>query len=142
MTLSESQKRASAKYKEKNIKRIPLDVQKDNYDEIKAAADIAGEKVNSYIKAAIEAQLSVVVLPLSQSITFNEIIQKELSEALMQHSDSMSGYLRESCTDGSANLTLKFKSKNLIDNEIVQHFTAILAKHGISVLSTAKKSDN
>lgn len=44
-------------YAKKNLKRIPLDVQKEKYDQIKAAADIAGEKVNSYIKRAIDERM-------------------------------------------------------------------------------------
>ena len=38
-------------------KRIPLDVPKDKYEEIKAAADAAGEKVNGYIKKAIDMRI-------------------------------------------------------------------------------------
>lgn len=44
-------------YAKKNLKRIPLDVQKEKYDQIKAAADSAGEKVNSYIKRAIDERM-------------------------------------------------------------------------------------
>ena len=57
MPLTESQKQATVKYKEKYIKRIPLDVQKEKYEEIKAAADAAGEKVNTYIKKAIDERM-------------------------------------------------------------------------------------
>lgn len=57
MALSEAQKKANTKYKEKSIKRIPLDVQKEKYEEIKAAADAAGEKVNGYIKRAIDERM-------------------------------------------------------------------------------------
>ena len=32
MTLTDSQKKANAKYREKSIKRIPLDVQKEKYE--------------------------------------------------------------------------------------------------------------
>lgn len=53
MTLTEAQKKANTKYREKSIKRIPLDVQKDKYEEIKSAADRSGESVNGYIKKAI-----------------------------------------------------------------------------------------
>lgn len=53
MPLSESQKKANTKYREKSIKRIPLDVQKDKYEEIKTAATAAGESVNGYIKDSI-----------------------------------------------------------------------------------------
>lgn len=57
MTLSEAQKKANAKYKTKNIKRIPLDVQKEKYEEIKAAAEQANESVNGYIKKSIDERL-------------------------------------------------------------------------------------
>ena len=57
MSLSEAQKQASIKYKEKSIKRIPLDVQKEKYEEIKEAARAAGESVNGYIKTAIDERM-------------------------------------------------------------------------------------
>ena len=57
MPLTEAQKNANIKYREKSIKRIPLDVQKEKYEEIKAAADAAGEKVNGYIKKAIDERM-------------------------------------------------------------------------------------
>ena len=41
----------------KSLKRIPLDVQKEKYEEIKAAANAAGEKVNTYIKKAINERI-------------------------------------------------------------------------------------
>lgn len=44
-------------YAKKNLKRIPLDVQKEEYENIKVAADKAGEKVNSYIKGAIKQRM-------------------------------------------------------------------------------------
>ena len=57
MTYSESQKKATYKYRANNIKRIPLDVQITKYDQIKAAADRVGESVNGYIKGAIDRRL-------------------------------------------------------------------------------------
>ena len=57
MALTESQKQARYNYAKKSLKRIPLDVQKEKYEEIKAAADAAGEKVNRYIKKAIEERM-------------------------------------------------------------------------------------
>lgn len=44
-------------YAKNKLKRIPLDVQKEKYEEIKAAADAAGESVNGYIKAAIDQRM-------------------------------------------------------------------------------------
>ena len=57
MTYSESQKKATYKYRANKIKRIPLDVQITKYDQIKAAADRVGESVNGYIKGAIDRRL-------------------------------------------------------------------------------------
>ena len=57
VVLTEAQKRANTKYREKSIKRIPLDVQKEKYEEIKAAAEKAGESVNGYIKKAIDDRM-------------------------------------------------------------------------------------
>lgn len=45
------------KYARENLKRIPLDVQKEKYEEIKAAATAAGESVNGYIKAAVDMRM-------------------------------------------------------------------------------------
>lgn len=60
MPYNDAQKKAVIKYKEKNIKRIPLDVQKEKYEEIKAAAEAAGESVNGYIKTAVDMRMEGV----------------------------------------------------------------------------------
>lgn len=57
MPLSESQKQARYNYAKKSLKRIPLDVQKEKYEEIKAAATAVGEPVNTYIKKAIDERM-------------------------------------------------------------------------------------
>lgn len=57
MPNSPNKKNYNANYAKTNLKRIPLDVQKEKYDQIKAAADAAGEKVNSYIKIAINERM-------------------------------------------------------------------------------------
>lgn len=48
---------AAKKYKNEKIKRVPLDMQKEDYDILKAAADARGEKVNEFIKKAIRERL-------------------------------------------------------------------------------------
>lgn len=45
-------------YAREKLKRIPLDVQKDFYDDLADAAAAAGEKVNTYIKKAIEQRMA------------------------------------------------------------------------------------
>ena len=44
-------------YAKNNLKRIPLDVQIEKYEEIKKASEEAGETVNGYIKKAIDNRL-------------------------------------------------------------------------------------
>ena len=41
----------------KKLKRIPLDVAKEKYDQIKSAAETTGESVNGYIKKAIDERM-------------------------------------------------------------------------------------
>ena len=41
----------------KKLKRIPLDVTKEKYQEIKIAAENANESVNGYIKKSIEYRM-------------------------------------------------------------------------------------
>ena len=57
MPTSEAQKKATMKYARENLKRIPLDVQKEKYEQIKAAATAAGESVNGYIKTAVDRRI-------------------------------------------------------------------------------------
>lgn len=47
----------SLEYAKKHIKRIPLDVQKEKYEEIKEAAASVGETINGYIKKAIDTRI-------------------------------------------------------------------------------------
>lgn len=44
-------------YAKKNLKRIPLDVPLDMYDQIKEHSEACGESVNGYIKAAITERI-------------------------------------------------------------------------------------
>lgn len=57
MPYSESAYQASKKYREKNIKRVPLDMQISEYDLLKSCAEASGEKVNQYIKIAIKQRM-------------------------------------------------------------------------------------
>lgn len=57
MTYNENKKKYNDQYKRDHFKRIPLDVQKEKYDQIKAAADKANESVNGYIKKAVDMRM-------------------------------------------------------------------------------------
>lgn len=57
MTELTAKTKYNMEYAKTKLKRIPLDVQKEKYEEIKAAADAAGKSVNGYIKAAIDEKM-------------------------------------------------------------------------------------
>lgn len=54
---SENKTAYNMNYAKTKLKRIPLDVQKEKYDEIKAAATASNETINGYIKKAIEERM-------------------------------------------------------------------------------------
>ncbi|MEE1061284.1 MAG: hypothetical protein UH080_05605 [Ruminococcus sp.] len=47
-------KQYDLKYAKTHLKRIPLDVRLDKYEEIKAHADTQGESLNGFVKRAID----------------------------------------------------------------------------------------
>ena len=57
MSNSENKTAYNINYAKNKLKLIPLDVQKEKYEEIKTAADSAGETVNGYIKRAIDERI-------------------------------------------------------------------------------------
>lgn len=58
MKLSEKAMAHKLEYARDMYKRVPLDLKKDKYNDVKRAADNAGETVNGYIKTAIDMRLS------------------------------------------------------------------------------------
>lgn len=78
MAYSKAKTEYNIQYAKENIKRIPLDVQKQKYEEIKAAADAAGEYVNGYIKKAIDQRMErESALPaVDQQLTHNGPVQQ------------------------------------------------------------------
>ena len=57
MPTKEDKAKYDISYAKAKLKRIPLDVQKEKYEEIKTAATAAGESVNGYIKEAINQRI-------------------------------------------------------------------------------------
>lgn len=51
--MAKTRSEINIEYAKKNLKRIPLDVQKEHYEVIKIHADSKGETVNGFIKRAI-----------------------------------------------------------------------------------------
>ena len=57
MPTNEAKKKYDIQYAKDKLKRIPLDVQKNKYEEIKVSASAAGESINGYIKKAIDQRM-------------------------------------------------------------------------------------
>ena len=57
MAMSEKRRVYLKEYREKTIRRIPLDVSPKMYNQIKAAADADGRSVNEWIRLAVAVQL-------------------------------------------------------------------------------------
>ena len=134
---SESKTEYNIRYAKEKLKRIPLDVQKEKYEEIKAAADAAGEKVNGYIKKAIDAYPEfansfVITFQLNKDITYNNDIFSELEDVLIANSEYMSSFTREGSSLGEFKLVLRFKKHGDTIQEITQEFANILTKHKIT----------
>lgn len=59
MAISKAQLKATLKYKNKNYKRIPLDVKIDEYEKIKKYINHTGETVNGFIRRIIKKELEI-----------------------------------------------------------------------------------
>ena len=57
MTASEAQKKATIKYAKSHLKRVPLDLKLEDYDNLKSVAEQAGQTMNGYIKQAIAEKM-------------------------------------------------------------------------------------
>ena len=54
---TDATKKATIEYKKKKIKRVPLDMQVEEYERIKEHAEKSGESVNGYIKLAVRQRM-------------------------------------------------------------------------------------
>ena len=57
---TESQKKASLKYAKENLKRVPLDLPKADYEALKEYTEKTGETVNGFIKRIIKENIGVL----------------------------------------------------------------------------------
>lgn len=53
MARTQAQNKATYKYNKEHLKRVPLDMQKTDYEILKQHVDARGETVNGFIKRAI-----------------------------------------------------------------------------------------
>ena len=57
---SNSQKKATIKYAKNNLKRIPLDVQLDEYEKLKTFALANGYTINGFIKESFREKMKKI----------------------------------------------------------------------------------
>lgn len=58
MAYTEANKKATLKYMSKTLKRVPLDLKIEDYEELKAHCEKTGESINGFIKRIIKENLS------------------------------------------------------------------------------------
>lgn len=58
MPVAEDRKKYLSEYRKKNLKRIPLDVSPEMYEDIKRVAKDRGMSVNGWLKVIIAARIS------------------------------------------------------------------------------------
>lgn len=58
MPYTEKLRDYSIKYAKEHLKRVPLDMRKDEYARTQAAAKAAGESINGYIKKAVANRIA------------------------------------------------------------------------------------
>lgn len=138
MALSEERKEYLYEYQKNKLKRIPLDVPKEKYDKIKAAADSSGDSVNGYIKKAIDGYTEIssnflFTFSLKRDISFDESIRTDLERVLLSNSDYLSGFVREGTSSGEYKLIIRFKTdKHENFQNIIDEFSGVLKKHDVS----------
>lgn len=115
MTLSEQRKESMYKYAKEKLKRIPLDVQKAKYDEIKVAADKAGESVNGYIKKAIDEKMDRDSYGVPTSTPINT--KEQLLERLEHHQQATVAPVQESTPTVDINTRLSELRSEFVDQE-------------------------
>ena len=58
MTYNEKQKEYSIKYAKENLKRVPLDLKKEEYERLSMSARSENMSINGFIKKAIEEKIA------------------------------------------------------------------------------------
>ena len=139
MPLSESQKKEYLVCREKSIKRIPLDVQKDKYEEIKTAATAAGESVNGYIKDSINKKMYTVELELNKTANWNADLQDKLEKYLLEPDNIVSEVSRNANSGGEYSISLRFKEESAEKKrlKVVEEIKKILKEYDIEIIKKA-----
>lgn len=91
MALSEQRKEYLYEYQKTKLKRIPLDVTKEKYEQIASAAAAQNEKVNGYIKKAIDERMKRDIQAPSATAAQSATKQQAIPDQLATSSTAASG---------------------------------------------------
>lgn len=126
-------------YAKTKLKRIPLDVQKEKYEEIKAAATTAGESVNGYIKDSINKKMYTVELELNKPANWNADLQDKLEKYLLEPDNIVSEVSRNANSGGEYSISLRFKEESAEKKrlKVVEEIKKILKEYDIEIIKKA-----
>lgn len=126
-------------YAKTKLKRIPLDVQKEKYEEIKSAAATAGESVNGYIKDSINKKMYTVELVLNKPANWNADLQDKLEKYLLEPDNIVSEVSRNADSMGRYSISLRFKEESTEDKrfEVIGKIKELLNEHDIKIKEEA-----
>lgn len=91
MALSEQRKDYLYEYQKTKLKRIPLDVTKEKYEQIASSAAAQNEKVNGYIKKAIDERMKRDIQAPSATAAQSATKQQAIPDQLATSSTAASG---------------------------------------------------
>ena len=114
MLTNEKKKQYDLEYAKKNLKRIPLDVQKEKYEQIKEAAQRVGTGVNTYIKESIDLRMATS-LDLEGGRWFAKTFSKDV-ETLINYVDAH-GYLFKDMLFADGSFTCDYISVDYVGND-------------------------
>lgn len=91
MALSEQRKDYLYEYQKTKLKRIPLDVTKEKYEQIASSSAAQNEKVNGYIKKAIDERMKRDIQAPSATAAQSATKQQAIPDQLATSSTAASG---------------------------------------------------
>ena len=122
--------RVIMKYRKTRLKRIPFDIRKEKYEEIKAAAVNAGESVNGYIKKSVEMRMH------GAGGGMNHIRASQLKKCIFLEAEEFDRTIKEATnTNIEMHLSLDGISYFYENDEEIDVNEALSSYYGVTVTS-------
>lgn len=128
---TEAQAKAAKKYLTETVEDVRIRVPKGQKAIIKAHAESQGESMNQFVTRAIDKTMYQKILYLDTSIMLNSELQEELETLLIENSDFIESYSRESISTGENRLILQFIKNDPINHNITEQYCKVLDKYSV-----------